>query len=60
MFLLYCIHSMCVLQWSYFEASLQIFRGFSGDLSELSMGLNRMDSSLLQSPSDGEMHLQDV
>lgn len=24
------------------------------------MGLNRMDSSLLQSPSDGEMHLQSV
>ncbi|KAA6418487.1 MAG: hypothetical protein FRX49_11543 [Trebouxia sp. A1-2] len=32
---------------------MQVFRGFSGDLSELSMGLNRMDSSLLQSPSDG-------
>lgn len=39
---------------------MQVFRGFSGDLSELSMGLNCMDSSLLQSPSDGEMHLQDI
>ena len=42
------------------KASLQVFRGFSGDLSELSMGINRMDSSLLQSPSDGETHLKDV
>ncbi|KAL0043815.1 hypothetical protein WJX82_006342 [Trebouxia sp. C0006] len=36
-----------------YEQTTDIFRGFSGDLSELSMGLNRMDSSLLQSPSDG-------
>ncbi|DBA83622.1 hypothetical protein WJX77_005017 [Trebouxia sp. C0004] len=36
-----------------YEQSSDVFRGFSGDLSELSMGLNRMDSCLLQSPSDG-------
>ncbi|KAL0041746.1 hypothetical protein WJX79_002996 [Trebouxia sp. C0005] len=36
-----------------YEQNTDVFRGFSGDLSELSMGLNRMDSSLLQSPSDG-------
>lgn len=35
------------------ERSTDVFRGFSNDLAEFGIGLNRMDSSLLHSPSDG-------